>query len=71
MTRSTWADIATALAALRTQLETHARRYQSTAHRERIIGVELAARVICRTLRSRSSRFSARQFMKIVGAHKK
>lgn len=66
MTRAAWADLATALARLRTRLIEHAERGQQAAHLERVIGVDLAARTICRTLRMQSKRFDARKFMRTV-----
>ena len=68
MTRAAWTDIALDLARLREQLADHAKKSRPVAHRERIIGVMLAARAICRTLRRSSRRFNARQFMRIVEA---
>lgn len=71
MTRAAWTDVAQSLARLRTQLLEHAARTRPRAHRERAIGVELAARTICTTLRKRSKRFDTRRFMRIVGTQSK
>lgn len=67
MTRAAWTDLARALGAVRQRLVVKNREQ----HRLRAEGVELAARVICRTLRSRSSRFNSREFMRIVATQSK
>lgn len=70
MTPRAWTDLARALAKLRAQLAVHADSARNDnsrrAHLERIIGVDLAARTICRTLRARSTRFDGRRFMRIA-----
>ena len=70
MTRRAWTDIALSFARLRSELAAHAARARTDrmrhAHRERLIGVDLAARTICKTLRSTSSRFKSQHFMRIV-----
>lgn len=73
MTRRGWTDIALALADVRGKLLEHAARSTKAKalHLERVKGVELAARAICRTLRARSQRFDARRFMHIVAAQNK
>lgn len=67
MTRAAWNDLAYSLARVRTTLLKHAAKEHRAAHLERVIGLEIAARAICRTLRARSTRFDSRRFMKIVG----
>lgn len=59
MTQGTWTAVAEALADLRSRLLTR-------KHVARAQGVELAARTICKTLRSRSRRFNHRKFMSIA-----
>lgn len=70
MTRSEWIEMARALADLRQQLDGHVSRARSErmrrAHLERIFGVDLAARAICRTLRGKSGRFDGRRFMRLA-----
>jgi hypothetical protein len=68
VTRRNWTDLAIALARVRKQLEGHATRARSdlmfVAHRERMLGIDLAVRVVCRTLRRQSRRFDGRHFMR-------
>lgn len=70
MSQRTWSGLAQALARLRRLLAKHADRSRGAAmrraHMERILGVDLAARVVCRTLRSGSSRFDGRRFMRLT-----
>jgi hypothetical protein len=74
MTRAAWTDIALALAQLRDQLNDHADRARSDRkrldHIERAVGVELAARAVCRVLKARSSRFDSRRFLRLVASQK-
>lgn len=65
MTRQVWMDLARDLGQLRARLLEHATGVQRRAHIERVIGVDLAACTICRTLRARSSRFDGRRFMSL------
>lgn len=69
MTQRTWTDLARALARLRAQLVIHASEAKNDnarrAHLERIVGVDLATRTICKTLRAKSSRFDGRKFMRL------
>jgi hypothetical protein len=66
-----WTDLAVAFAGLKFKLSMHARRARGDtsrrAHLERIVGVNLAARTICKLLRSRMRRFDGRRFMRIAG----
>lgn len=71
MTRAAWTDLALALAHLRAKLLEHARNENRAVHRERVTGVDLAARVICTTLRKRAKRFDGRRFMRIVAGQSK
>lgn len=66
MTRAAWTDMARTFARLRAKLLDHARHGNEAAHLERVIGVELATRAICRTLRARYPRFDSRHFMRIA-----
>lgn len=70
MSQRVWTNLARALARLRRQLAKHAERSRGaamrTAHLERLLGVDLASRAICRTLRSKSSRFDGRHFMRLT-----
>jgi len=66
VTKAAWTDLARTLARLRTKLLEHAARGHQAVHLERVIGVDLAARAICRTLKKRSTRFDARRFMQMT-----
>src|SRR5690606_28644464 len=70
MIRRHWTDLALTLPRARRRLEEHAARARTErarkAHIERALGVDLAARVICRALRRQSRRFDARGFMRCI-----
>lgn len=70
MSRQAWTEIALSLARVRDRLAKHAASARNDivrrAHLERIMGVDLAARAVCSTLRERSTRFDGRRFMRIV-----
>lgn len=64
MTRATWNDIAISLARLRSRLLEH-------DQHDHADGVLLSARAVCRVLKSRSTRFDSRRFLRIVGTQTK
>lgn len=68
MTRRQWTDLALELAKLRGDLVLHVERARSEskrdAHLQRVIGVDLAVRVVCSALRRQSARFDGRRFMR-------
>ena len=69
MNRKNWMDLARALARIRRRLDGHAAQSRGErmriAHRERAVGIDLAARVTCRVLRRSNPRFDGRLFMRI------
>ncbi len=72
MTRKNWTDLAASLGRVRRRLDEQAARARSDrmfiAHRERALGVDLAVRVVCRTLRKQFARFDGRRFMRTYNA---
>jgi hypothetical protein len=66
-----WADLAISLARLRAQMLTRAKKSRNEKrliHVSRAEGVSIAALTICKTLRSHSTRFDRRRFMRLVNS---